>query len=188
MLQSRTSRRDWLRSAMRGTMALPLLSHESGFAGFFASALDASRKYGSQLPSELFSADPRQYRLTKGDESFLEEVQSASFKFFWEQASPVTGHVEDRGLADGGPHKNVSSIASTGFGLTALCIADRRGWMKPAAIRERVRELGGDVDLWSGPNGTALKARIPAAAIRRLTPRAVREEPPEAEEASAACA
>lgn len=57
-----------------------------------------------------------------------------------------------------------------------------------AAIRERVRELGGDVDLWSGPNGTALKARIPAAAIRRLTPRAAREEPPEAEEASAACA
>lgn len=57
-----------------------------------------------------------------------------------------------------------------------------------ATIRERVRELGGDVDLWSGPNGTALRARIPAAVVRRLTPRAKREEPPEAEEASAACA
>ncbi len=57
-----------------------------------------------------------------------------------------------------------------------------------AGIRERTRELGGEVDLWSGPNGTALKARIPAAVVRRLTPRATREEPPEAEEPSAACA
>lgn len=57
-----------------------------------------------------------------------------------------------------------------------------------AVIRERVREWGGDVDLWSGPNGTALRAHIPATAIRLLTPRAPREEPPEAEEASAACA
>lgn len=57
-----------------------------------------------------------------------------------------------------------------------------------ASIRERVRELGGEVDLWSGPNGTALRAKVPAAAIRRLTPRVVREDPPEAEEASAACA
>lgn len=57
-----------------------------------------------------------------------------------------------------------------------------------AVIRERVREWGGEVDLWSGPNGTALRAHIPATAIRLLTPRAPREEPPEAEEASAACA
>lgn len=57
-----------------------------------------------------------------------------------------------------------------------------------AAIRERTRELGGQLDLWSGPNGTALRARIPATAIRRLTPRVKREEPPEAEEESAACA
>lgn len=57
-----------------------------------------------------------------------------------------------------------------------------------ASIRERVRELGGELDLWSSSNGTALRARIPAAAIRRLTPRVPRQEPPEAEERSAACA
>jgi signal transduction histidine kinase len=57
-----------------------------------------------------------------------------------------------------------------------------------AAIRERTRELGGEMDVWSGPNGTALRARVPAAALRRLTPRARRQDPPEAEERSAACA
>jgi hypothetical protein len=32
----------------------------------------------------------------------------------------------------------VASIAATGFGLTALCIADHRGWQEPRAIRQRV--------------------------------------------------
>lgn len=141
MVQSKSSRRDWLRNAMRGTMAVPVLLHDSSFTNLLGATVDAGRKYGSTLPRELFSSDPRQYRLTKDDESFLEEVQNASFKFFWEQASPVTGHVEDRGPADGGQHKNVSSIASTGFGLTALCIADHRGWMKQEAIRERATTI-----------------------------------------------
>lgn len=57
-----------------------------------------------------------------------------------------------------------------------------------ASIRERIRELGGEIDLWSGSSGTALRAIVPAAAIRRLTPRLTRQDPPEAEEASAACA
>jgi signal transduction histidine kinase len=57
-----------------------------------------------------------------------------------------------------------------------------------AAIRERARELGGEVDVWSGPDGTAIRARVPAVVVRRLTPRVTRREPPEAEERSAACA
>jgi len=33
----------------------------------------------------------------------------------------------------------MSSIAATGFGLTALCIGDRRGYRSPGEIRERVK-------------------------------------------------
>jgi hypothetical protein len=36
-------------------------------------------------------------------------------------------------------HRNVGSIAATGFGLTAICIGAERGWITPAAARERVR-------------------------------------------------
>ena len=36
-------------------------------------------------------------------------------------------------------HRNVGSIAATGFGLTALCIAAERGWITPEQARERAR-------------------------------------------------
>jgi len=44
---------------------------------------------------------------------------------------------------DGAPldedHRNVASIAATGFGLTALCIAAERDWITATQARERVR-------------------------------------------------
>ena len=52
-------------------------------------------------------------------------------------------------------------------------------------MRERLREFGGVLDIWSGPNGTSLRARIPAVVIQQLAPR---QEPPESAQASAACA
>ncbi|MDQ5845393.1 MAG: hypothetical protein M3539_08875 [Acidobacteriota bacterium] len=36
-------------------------------------------------------------------------------------------------------HRNVASIAATGFGLTGLCIAAERGWIDAGQARERVR-------------------------------------------------
>src|SRR5690349_22627061 len=75
------------------------------------------------------------------DEQLLDEIQRASFDFFWNEASTKTGQVKDRALATGinDPH-TMSSIAATGFGLTALCIGDRRGYGKSAEILERVRK------------------------------------------------
>jgi len=73
------------------------------------------------------------------DEDFLDEVERASFEFFWQEASPSTGQVKDRALLNGDDPRKMSSIAATGFGLTALCIADRRGYRKSSEIVERVR-------------------------------------------------
>jgi len=61
------------------------------------------------------------------DDQFLDEIERAAFLYFWEQASPTTGQVKDRALAGGNDSRTVASIAATGFGLTALCIADQRG-------------------------------------------------------------
>ncbi|HVS83108.1 MAG TPA: hypothetical protein VHE60_15375, partial [Pyrinomonadaceae bacterium] len=36
-------------------------------------------------------------------------------------------------------HRNVASIAATGFGLTALCIAAEHGWVDRTQARERAR-------------------------------------------------
>lgn len=74
------------------------------------------------------------------DESLLEEIEQTSFKFFWEQADPVTGQVKDRALASGANDpRDVASIASTGFGLTALAIAHERGYMDRNQIETRVQ-------------------------------------------------
>lgn len=77
------------------------------------------------------------------DQSFLEDLQHRSFQYFWEQADPHTGLVADRARADNSAldedHRNVGSIAATGFGLTALCIAAERGWITSEQARERTR-------------------------------------------------
>src|SRR5215467_15280899 len=50
------------------------------------------------------------------DAALLEEIVSRGFLYFWNEASPRTGLVRDRALADGGPDtRHVSSIAATGF-------------------------------------------------------------------------
>ena len=74
------------------------------------------------------------------DDQLLEEITRAAFQFFWEQADPGTGQIKDRAFAAGGnDNRPVSSIASTGFGLTALCIGDQRGYQPTSSISDRVQ-------------------------------------------------
>jgi len=73
------------------------------------------------------------------DEQLLDDIQRGAFEFFWIESSAKTGQTKDRALAAGNDTRRMSSIAATGFGLTALCIGDRRGYRKPNEIRERVR-------------------------------------------------
>src|SRR5947209_11227973 len=82
-------------------------------------------------------------RLSQQDNAFLEDLSRRAFRYFWEQSNAETGLVLDRAHTDGSPHdeqhRTVASIAATGFGLTALCIAAERGWINPQQARERVR-------------------------------------------------
>lgn len=81
--------------------------------------------------------------LSASDKAFLDDLEHRSFRYFWEQADPHTGLVPDRARTDGSPldenHRNVASIAATGFGLTALCIAAAQHWVASNEARERVR-------------------------------------------------
>jgi hypothetical protein len=77
-------------------------------------------------------------RWSKSDGRFLDDLEQAGFMFFWEAADPQTGLVKDRSRADGPDAREVGSIAATGFGLTALCIADQRGYRPRREIRARV--------------------------------------------------
>jgi hypothetical protein len=139
MIEQPMSRREWLVRASRYTVALPVLLPNLSACFEPRGRPGADSLEVLELPARLFHSDPTKYRFTKTEDAFLEELERASFAFFWEQASPITGQVEDRGPADGGKRRNISSVAATGFGLTALCIADERGWGDRKAIRERVK-------------------------------------------------
>lgn len=74
------------------------------------------------------------------DDAFLEVLSRETFRYFVEAAHPETGQVLDRRRADGGPEeRRVASIAATGFGLTALCVGEVRGWARRDAVLDQAR-------------------------------------------------
>jgi hypothetical protein len=75
--------------------------------------------------------------ISSEDDQFLEELEHANALYFWEQASPQTGLVRDRFTVRGAERGGVASIAATGFGLTALCISEKRGYLSHPQARDR---------------------------------------------------
>jgi len=90
-------------------------------------------------PGELSAANPLPVGrpLTPSDEDFLEELEHATFLYFWEQTSASTGLTRDRFNVRTSEGSKLGSIAATGFGLTALCIGEKRGYISHEQARER---------------------------------------------------
>jgi hypothetical protein len=80
------------------------------------------------------------YRLSARDASFLDDVQRRAVRYFVEQCDPGSGLTIDRASVDGGIGNAPSSVAATGFGLSAWCIADARGWTPRGEALRRVRQ------------------------------------------------
>jgi hypothetical protein len=142
--EGRFSRREWLRLASRVAGAVPLgftalsrLQAAEAWQGSKSITPNATPTSADRIAAFL-KGDPSQYRFTSDEDRFLEELERACFQFFWDEVNPATGLVKDRSQAGGLDSRNVASIAATGFGLTAMCIADRRGWQDSRSIRERV--------------------------------------------------
>jgi len=120
------SRRGLLRRMAGISLALP--------AAGIAPALLADALQEEPQPA----APPQPGSLTPADQSLLNDLEHASFLFFWEQANPQTGLIKDRCNTRTNDTSIVASIASTGFGLTAICIAHMRGFVSYADARLRV--------------------------------------------------
>ena len=106
---------------------------------FPSSSILAGSRISKAVSFELKAAPA--LKLSSQDKLFLEDLQHRSFNYFWEQADPQTGLVPDRARMDGSAldenHRNVASIAATGFGLTSLCIAAEHGWITKNQARAR---------------------------------------------------
>jgi hypothetical protein len=103
-------------------------------------SMAAAAGYALVPASLAFAGEP--WKPTAEDEAFLDDLQRQGCLFFWEQGSARTGQILDRArnnLTGSRDPRRMASIASTGFGLTALCIADHRGFLPHAQVMERVR-------------------------------------------------
>jgi hypothetical protein len=116
------SRREIVRQIL-GVSVLPCIQAGSVFA--------QSKPAGTAGPSPASNLSP-------GDDQFLNEVENASFLFFWEQGNTKTGMVKDRCNVRANRLGDAASIAATGFGLTALCIGAQRGFINRTEALERV--------------------------------------------------
>jgi hypothetical protein len=80
--------------------------------------------------------------LSDEDIAFLEDMEHCACLYFTEQADPASGQVLDRARnkTTTGAFDSLfaSSIAATGFGLTALCISDRRGYYPTDRVKKQV--------------------------------------------------
>jgi hypothetical protein len=80
------------------------------------------------------------------DAAFLDLMQHTAFDYFWYEANPANGLINDRSS-----DPSVSSIAAVGFGLSALMVGVDRGWISREAGRARV--LTTLAFLWNSPQG-----------------------------------
>src|SRR3954464_1935310 len=124
-LVPKLSRRELLkRGAMLGA-SLPFVQSTGLWGGANSHAPSSPQKLG-------------QYSFPAEDEALLEDLELAAFQFFWEQTNPKTGITRDRcNVRSAAKTSDVGSIASTGFGLTALCIGAERGYVPRAVANKR---------------------------------------------------
>src|SRR5260370_10427242 len=122
-IETRTSRRRLLRQMAGVSVALPFSPWKAlpGLARVSAQQADRRHRESALLPA-LTALSPE-------DDQFLDDLERSSFLFFWEQANPQTGLIKDRCNVRINDTGVVASIASTGFGRTAICSAEKRGFI-----------------------------------------------------------
>jgi len=131
-IENRTSRRQVLRQMAGVSLALPFAQWKALPVLAQVPAQQADRRHRGPAPL------PAPTALSPEDDQFLDDLERSSFLFFWEQANPQTGLVKDRCNVRINDTGVVASIASTGFGLTAICIAEKRGFISHQDARLRV--------------------------------------------------
>ena len=120
----RYSRRRFLRSLLGGSVCA---------AGFLPCRLASDQEQPHP------ASPPPPTTLTDSDRDFLYELECLTFRYFWEQAGTDTGLVKDRcNVQVSTDNGVVANIAATGFGLTALCIAENLGFVLRDPAIQRV--------------------------------------------------
>ena len=101
-------------------------------------------------PSATVFATPNPF---PSDDAFMDYLEQANFYYFWYSANSANGLIPDRSTTG-----SACSIASVGFGLTAIGIAVDHGWITRDQGAARV--LTTLNTFWNGPQGPAASGII----------------------------
>ena len=85
--------------------------------------------------------------------ALLDSIQYSAFRYFWYEANASNGLIKDRDTPT-----SPCSIASTGFGLSAICVGIDHGWITRDDGKARV--LTTLQTFWNGAQGTAVSGTI----------------------------
>jgi len=114
---------------------IPFFNHflgETNLSGFYkVSAID-----GSYNESEL-SLSVEVSTQSQDDEAFLDMIQRATFRYFWDYAHPVSKMALER---TPGNSETVTS-GGTGFGIMAIVVGAERGFVSRSDAASRLLEL-----------------------------------------------
>jgi hypothetical protein len=117
----------------------------------YACALAASAPGGALAAGTVTLSDavsPHAFRPSPQQQSFLDQLERDTFRFFWEASPAETGLTPDRA-----PGSDVASVAGIGFALTSYLVGAERGYVSRAAAAART--LTTLETLWNAPQGPA---------------------------------
>ncbi len=75
------------------------------------------------------------------DDALLEQVQRATFAYFWEGAHPQSGLARDRSGRTADPNNDLVAIGGSGFAFMALVVAVERGWIMRSEAIARIGKM-----------------------------------------------
>ncbi len=97
-----------------------------------AAGLAFTNAYAGEASIEARKFNDTYNKLSTEDREFLDKVQRKAFDYFWDGFDPVTGLIGDKARG------RRTSIAHSGFGLSAYCIGAERGWVTRQEVYDRV--------------------------------------------------
>jgi hypothetical protein len=126
---------NWIAIGPSQTVAL----NSSALGGIAVTSHNTSALCTAAISSVSVGASPQPDAgiYSSSDQLFLSDLEQREVQYYWSETNASTGMVPDSASANGGGASAFSSIAATGFGLTALTVGDERGWLSHANAYNR---------------------------------------------------
>jgi hypothetical protein len=106
---------------------------------FYTSGVTLSRREFLVCGGAAVAAASLKLRAAEPNADLLTDIQRRACLYFYEQADPATGMVKDRARHTGPDSHTISSIAATGMGLSAMCIAHANRYLDRKDAQRRAQ-------------------------------------------------